>query len=122
MAIESILIQQLILGIIQGITEWLPISSSAMTTLVMTNFFQVTDITLLLHQALFLHLGTFFAALIYLRNDVSHLIKSLFNYKKSNEAPYFISWHGPQNQENKSAIVFIGRNRRSFRSGKAQNS
>lgn len=80
---EAIIIQQLILGIIQGITEWLPLSSSAMTTLIMANFFHVTDISILLHQALFLHLGTFFAALIYFRNDVAHLLQSLFKYKSS---------------------------------------
>jgi undecaprenyl-diphosphatase len=80
---EAIIIQQLILGIIQGITEWLPISSSGMTTLIMTNFFGVTDLGMLLHQALFLHLGTFFAALIYLRHDVATLFKALFNYKRS---------------------------------------
>lgn len=78
-----IILQQLILGLIQGITEWLPISSSSFIVLIMSNFFHVTDITILLHQALFLHLGTFFAALIYFRKDVSHLIFSLFNYKKS---------------------------------------
>jgi undecaprenyl-diphosphatase len=69
------------LGIIQGITEWLPVSSSGMTSLVMTNFFGVTDIGFLLHQALFLHLGTFFAALIYFRKEVAHLLKDLFNYR-----------------------------------------
>ncbi|MBD3247545.1 UDP-diphosphatase [Candidatus Pacearchaeota archaeon] len=84
---QSILIQQLILGVIQGITEWLPISSSAMTTLIMTNFFNITDISILIHQALFLHLGTFFAALIYFRKDVRHLLKSLFHSHKKSKKP-----------------------------------
>ncbi len=82
MAISEILIQ-LILGIIQGITEWLPISSSSFIILTMNNLFNITNISLLLHQALFLHLGTFFAALIYFRKDVSHLIYSFFHYKNS---------------------------------------
>ena len=77
------IIQYLILGIIQGITEWIPISSSGITTLVMSNFYDITSISEILHAALFLHLGTFFAALVYLRKDVWNLIKSLFNYKKS---------------------------------------
>lgn len=84
---QSLLIQQLILGIIQGITEWLPVSSSAMTTLVMTNFFKITDISILIHQALFLHLGTFFAALIYFRKDVRHLLKSFFSFRKKSRKP-----------------------------------
>lgn len=74
---------QIILGVIQGITEWLPVSSSAMVTLVNTNFLGISEIDVLLHQALFLHLGTFFAALIYFRKDVFLLIKSLFNYKRA---------------------------------------
>ena len=74
----SIIIQQLILGIIQGITEWLPLSSSGMTTIVMVNFFNITDISVLLHQALFLHLGTFLAALIYFKKEV----RSILSFKK----------------------------------------
>jgi len=70
--------QHLILGIIQGIAEWLPISSSGLITLVMVNFFSITDLSFILHQALFLHLGTFFAALIYFRKDVADLLESLF--------------------------------------------
>jgi len=78
------ILQSIILGLIQGITEWLPVSSSGMLVLVMTNFFGITDINILLGKALFLHLGTFFAALIYFRKDVADLFVSLFNYKKSN--------------------------------------
>ncbi len=74
-----LIFQYVILGIIQGITEWLPISSSGMLTLVMTNFFDVTDISILLQQSLFLHLGTFFAVLIYFRHDVIRLIQCIFN-------------------------------------------
>lgn len=75
----------IILGIIQGITEWLPISSSAMTTLVLSNFFGITSLDFLIKTSLFLHLGTFLAALIYLRKDVLQLFKTLFNYRKSDE-------------------------------------
>ncbi len=75
---------QFILGAIQGITEWLPVSSSGMVTLVNTNFLGITDVGELVHIALFLHLGTFFAALIYFKKEILHLTKSLFNYKKSN--------------------------------------
>jgi len=78
-------LQQIILGIIQGITEWLPISSSGILALVMSNFFGITDIGDLISKLLLLHLGTFFAALIYFRKDVVKLIKTLFNYKKAGE-------------------------------------
>ncbi len=78
--------QQLILGIIQGVTEWLPISSSGMTTLVMSNFFGITKVNVLIQQSLFLHFGTFFAALIYFRKEVRELTISFFNYKKATPA------------------------------------
>lgn len=71
--------QYIILGIIQGITEWLPISSSGMLTLVMTNFFSVTNLNIILKQSLFLHLGTFLAALVYFRDDVAKIILSIFD-------------------------------------------
>jgi undecaprenyl-diphosphatase len=77
-----LILQYIILGIIQGVTEWLPISSSGMLTLVMVNFFNITDISVLLQQSLFLHLGTFFAALIYFRHDVAKLITCIFNKKE----------------------------------------
>lgn len=80
------IIQQIILGIIQGIFEWLPVSSSGIVALVNTNLFGVTNLSMLLHQALFLHLGTFFAALIYFRKDVLKLCRTLFKYKYSEES------------------------------------
>jgi undecaprenyl-diphosphatase len=75
-------IEQIVLGILQGIFEWLPISSEGAIFLVSSYFFNNTDVSLLLRQALFLHLGTFFAALIYLRKEVSEILRGLFNYKK----------------------------------------
>lgn len=71
---ELTIIQTLILGIIQGIAEWFPISSSAMVTLAMTNLYDINDLSFLIHQTLFLHLGTFFAALIYFWKDVKRIL------------------------------------------------
>ena len=61
------LTQQIILGIIQGVTEWIPISSEGLLLFVNSNFFEPIELNLFLRQALLLHLGTFFAALIYFR-------------------------------------------------------
>jgi undecaprenyl-diphosphatase len=78
--------EQVISGIIQGVTEWLPISSDGMITLVRVNLFKnAVDINLLLRQILFLHFGTFLAALIYLRKDVLYLIKNFLNYRKTEQ-------------------------------------
>ncbi len=61
----------ILLGIIQGIFEWLPISSEGVTALA-THFliksFNPVDL------ALFLHLGTFFAVLIYFRKDWKEIL------------------------------------------------
>ncbi len=79
------ILQQILVGIIQGITEWIPISSSGFLALVFANFFQITDLSVIIQNILWLHLGTFFAALIYFRKDVAHLFISLFQYKKSDK-------------------------------------
>jgi len=82
---ELTIIQAIFLGIIQGITEWIPISSSAALVLIMSNIFKITDPGILIRAALFFHLGTFLAALIYFRKEVIKLLKTFFNYKNSNE-------------------------------------
>jgi undecaprenyl-diphosphatase len=80
---ELNIVQYLILGIVQGITEWLPISSSGMSALIMSNFYEITDVNFILRSLLFLHLGTFFAAFLYFFHDVKSLTKSVFRYKKA---------------------------------------
>lgn len=75
--------QQFILGMVQGIVEWIPFSSEGVLFFVASNFFDETSVDVLLRQALLLHLGTFFAALIYFWKDVKVLVKGLFNYKQS---------------------------------------
>ena len=77
------LFQQIILGIIQGITEWIPVSSEGFLLFVTSNFFGEIEIDLFLRQALFLHLGTFFAALVYFRKEIKELMKGAMNYGNS---------------------------------------
>ena len=74
----------LILGIIQGVSEWLPVSSEGLIVLANIYLFN-TSVTIeeITKIALFLHLGTFFSALIYFRKDVLELIDSLMNYNKT---------------------------------------
>lgn len=68
------MIEGLILGMVQGITEWLPISSEGVLTLVGMKFFG-KDLSTSVSMAVFLHLGTFLAALFYFRKDVRNLLK-----------------------------------------------
>jgi len=77
------MLEALILGSIQGIAEWLPVSSEGLIFLVKANFFPGSGFSETLRQALFFHFGTFLAALVYFRKEVWSLLKTLFNYKKS---------------------------------------
>ena len=66
------MLSYLILGIIQGLTEWLPISSEGVVAIT-SRFFQlgVSEVD----AALFLHLGTMLAVLVYFRQDWVKLVK-----------------------------------------------
>ena len=75
------MVESIVLGIIQGIAEWLPISSEGLLILAKVRFFGGGDVKELINYAMFLHLGTFFAALIYFRKAILLLIKALFKYR-----------------------------------------
>ena len=74
-------IETIILGIAQGISEWLPISSEGVAFLLAVNFFETITAAEIVRLSLFFHMGTFLAALIYFRKEVWELLKKLFNYK-----------------------------------------
>ncbi len=74
--------EAVVLGIIQGIAEWLPISSEAMVTLAGKFLFSV-EYKEALGTAIWLHSGTTLSALIYFRNDVIALVKSIFHGNQS---------------------------------------
>jgi len=69
------IIQALILGIVQGLTEFLPISSSAHLVFM----HELTGLAPNLSFDTLLHLGSLIAVLGYFRKDVVHMIKSFFS-------------------------------------------
>ena len=74
--------EQIVLGTIQGIAEWLPVSSTSLLILAMQNFFGHQDgFQVLTQHTMFLHLGTFLAAIIYFRQDVGQMAVALFRYR-----------------------------------------
>ena len=75
-------IEAIILGAVQGITEWLPISSEGVTLFLSVNFFETITLTEVGRLSLFLHLGTSLAALTYFRKEIGQLLKKFFNYRK----------------------------------------
>jgi undecaprenyl-diphosphatase len=73
--------EAILLGSVQGITEWLPVSSEGIVVLIKSNFFvSGAGLEEIIRQSFFLHLGTFFAALLYFRKEVVNLLRSLMRY------------------------------------------
>ena len=69
-------IASLILAIVQGITEWFPISSSG--HLVLFQHFLGYNVDLLFDVAL--HFGTLMAVFVYFGNDIVDILRDLARY------------------------------------------
>ncbi|WMW24233.1 undecaprenyl-diphosphate phosphatase [Methanolobus sediminis] len=87
------ILEAIVLGIVQGLAEWLPISSEGMTTLVMLNFFGKT-LSDALPIAIWLHTGTLLSAIVYFRKDILRIIADIPQYVKSRDI-----------EEKKSSII-----------------
>lgn len=84
-------IQSILMGIVQGLSEFLPISSSA--HLVFTsNFYKVIKGLEIVQESneeiffdIMLHFGTLIAVLIYFRKEIFEILKALFNSLKTKD-------------------------------------
>ncbi|MFB6268138.1 MAG: undecaprenyl-diphosphate phosphatase [Halodesulfurarchaeum sp.] len=65
-----------LLGILQGLLEWLPISSEGYVTLVLSALLEV-DPLVAVQLSLFLHLGTAVAAAAYYRSPLADLLQTI---------------------------------------------
>ena len=68
------LIQAIFLGLLQGLTEWLPISSQGQVALAGLGLFNIAP-EQALQYAIFLHTGTLISAVIYFRKELKQLIQ-----------------------------------------------
>jgi len=80
------MIENIILGALQGVVEWLPFSSEAVLVLAQVHWLGETNLDSLIKTALFFHLGTFFSALVYFRKEIWHLLKAFFSWPKNDKA------------------------------------
>ncbi|MHA1987773.1 MAG: undecaprenyl-diphosphate phosphatase [Promethearchaeota archaeon] len=72
------MIEYIILAILQGLFEWLPISSSGQTILISTNILGISHETAF-SLAIWLHFGTTLAVLLKFRKDFIKILKSLIH-------------------------------------------
>lgn len=70
------LFQLFVLGTVQGITEWFPISSKTMVTFTYLKFFQ-GEPALVIPILMYVHLGTVIAATIYFRHELASIIAEI---------------------------------------------
>lgn len=77
--------EPLVLGAAQGVAEWLPVSSEGLIVLLKNAFFGGGEFLDIVRFALFLHLGTFLAALVYFRHDVAVLLREALRYQDAAE-------------------------------------
>ena len=85
-------LEPIILGIIQGITEWLPVSSEGIASLVMVSFFK-KSLADAVFFSLWLHLGTLLAALVYFWYDVKKIVKFIPAYIKKPTSNHYALTH-----------------------------
>jgi len=74
------MIEYIILAILQGLFEWLPISSSGQVMIVSVNFFGIPP-EQAFSLSIWMHLGTAIAVLVKLRKDYIQIIKSVIPRK-----------------------------------------
>jgi undecaprenyl-diphosphatase len=72
--------EYILLGAVQGIAEWLPVSSEGIITLLKLHFFPTDSLFDVVRDALFLHLGTALAAIVYFHKDIFALTFDLFHF------------------------------------------
>ncbi len=73
------LFEAMVLGLIQGIAEWLPVSSEGLTSLVMVAFFDKT-LAQAIPISIWLHIGTLLSAIVFFRKDVSDILSRVPGY------------------------------------------
>lgn len=78
------ILESLLLGILQGLTEYLPISSSGHLTLG-SNLLGITDSETILPYTVLLHVATVLSTIVVLHKEITWIFKGLFKLKPKSE-------------------------------------
>jgi undecaprenyl-diphosphatase len=90
-------LQAIFLGLIQGLTEFIPVSSSG--HLVLAQYFMGMETGGDISFEIFVHLGTLLAVVIFFRRQIWELFTSLFFFKDSLDAE--------THRQNRATIVYL---------------
>ena len=82
--------QSLLVGIIQGVTEWLPISSSGQNMITLMSLLGLDDPKTAFSIAIYLHLGTLLAVLVKMRIEVKEIILKLPQFKEDKLVQFLV--------------------------------
>ena len=82
-------IQALILGLVQGLTEYLPVSSSGHLT-ILSNFFGIEGADNLAFTVA-VHVATVFSTLVILWREIDWILKGLFKFQMNDETKYALN-------------------------------
>lgn len=88
-------LQGLFLGMVQGITEWLPISSEGINTLILLNLFDQPASEAIV-TSVWLHLGTLFAAVVFFRNEIADILRHI---------PQYLREHGASGRSDQNPLI-----------------
>src|SRR5574341_588543 len=75
-------ISYILIGILQGILEWLPVSSKGIEALILVKFYN-KSLSEALVLALWMHVGTLLAVLVYYRMEIYDILNNFKNYLKN---------------------------------------
>ena len=82
-------IQALILGVVQGLTEYLPVSSSGHLAII-SNFFGIEGEESLMFT-IAVHVATVLSTLVMLWKEIDWILKGLFKFKMNDETKYVLN-------------------------------